>query len=147
MAGRLQCNRKEEDEGDEEEGKKGRWQRLNAPSPREGTALISLGNRWGGGPRLTHIWAKRGIKERIPSKICPPRTRQPSKCISFIPPSRTYKTKQLTIGYRIYNVATISSSSPMRPARVEIAWFASLALQLFSVDIQDVHKPKKTQWG
>lgn len=58
MAGRLQCSRKEEHEEDEEEGKKDSWQRVNEQSSREGTALISLENRWGGEPRLTHIWAQ-----------------------------------------------------------------------------------------
>lgn len=65
MAGRLQFNRREEDEEDEEEGKKDTWQRLNEQSSREGTELISLENRWGGGPRLTHIWA-RGDQRKNP---------------------------------------------------------------------------------
>lgn len=126
MAGRLQCNQKEEGEEDEEEGKKDTWQRVNEQSSREGTALISLENRWGGGPRLTHI------KERIHSEICSLCSRQLSNAFylllrlaSFLSGYRLQSNSKLIIRW---NVETTISFSPIRPTQIEITWFVSLAL-------------------
>lgn len=140
MAGRLQCNRKEEGEEDEEEGKKDTWQRVNEQSSREGTALISLENRWVGGPRLTHI------KERIHSEICSLCTRQLSNAFlrlaSFLSGQILQSNSNLIIGL---NVETTICFSPIQPTQIANTWFVSLALQLFSVNIQCINL-RKHSW-